>query len=575
MTGGEQMTLAKVFSGLMLLVTLTNCTGCRSPKEVDLALRQKYIVRKNFCSGIATEGREFRSICGMKMAWIPPGKHTIIHKDLSSYEIRNKRGFWIGIHEVTQRQLKTMQRWNPSNFKGLDLPVDSIKFNEAREFARILTRHEEAAARIPGYRFDLPTKTQWEYAARAGMGEPFQFGDEITAVQANIDCRKAKKGESKKEEPKKDVFLDRTVKVGSYRANGFGLYDIHGNVREWVLNDKKRGDSGELQATRGGSWWDKPDDCQIHRTTLSNMHKRSPENGFRLVLVPTFRQELLIGPMANVGLGVWGLLIFIPGSLTLYWLMTQRARSLNRVFSRFAHLYKGKVTTPASMSTYPCVVFPYRGIDVQLDFFPSGPPQDEMFTCLTFHMDGTLKNQPLRLEVSPLMLRTFRQVKMRGMEELPHQSQDSPLSSVEVRASDMDLLQKLLAKGLDEKIRDLDLCGGRAPAYLSMNSQRLVVKKMKFIYSLNELRDYALKAFEFIDILIEYYEMAIKPDEFVLIEDGGPSSAELPICVICGTAIEEKAVSCNNCDTLHHADCWEYNGACATFACGSTECSPA
>ena len=197
-----------------------------------------------------------------------------------------------------------------------------------------------------------------------------------------------------------------------------------------------------------------------------------------------------------------------------------------------------------------------------------------MFTCLTFHMDGVLKNQPLRLEVSPLMLRTFRQVKMRGMEELPQQPQSSPLSSVEVRTSDMELLQKLIAKGLGEKIKGLDLCGGRAPAYLSMNSQRLVVKKMKFIYSLNELRDYALKAFEFIDIFIEYYEMAVRPDEFVLIEDDGEMHKELPICVICGTAIEQKAVSCVNCDTVHHADCWEYNGACATFACGSTECKP-
>ena len=361
---------AKLSICLFLLLFLAISKGCiRSPESVDAELRHEYIVKKNFCSQIAQEGRPFKSICGMKMVWIPPGKTTVIHKDLSSYEVSTKRGFWMSKHELTQGQWQKLNRWNPSNFKGLDLPVDSIKYDEAREFARKLTKYEKAAARISGYRFELPTKDQWEYACRAGIGEPYQFGDEITAVLANIDCRV-----QKDEEPKKDVFLDRTVPVGSYRANGFGLYDVHGNVREWVLaEDEKKKSNGHLKPTRGGSWWDKPADCMIYQTTLCDDRKRSPETGFRLVLVPE-GEQLMVGPMANVGLGVWGLLIIIPGSLSFYWLMTQRARSLNRVFSRFAHLYKGKVVTPATMSTYPKVVFPYRGIDVQLDFFPSGPP---------------------------------------------------------------------------------------------------------------------------------------------------------------------------------------------------------
>src|SRR5205085_2199673 len=108
--------------------------------------------------------------------------------------------------------------------------------------------------------FDLPTEAEWEYACRAGSKTAFSFGDSLSSKQANFrgtEPYKAKEGPD----------LKRTARVGSYEPNGFGLYDMHGNVWEWCkdyyetdwydkspLKDPKGPKTGSSHVLRGGGW---------------------------------------------------------------------------------------------------------------------------------------------------------------------------------------------------------------------------------------------------------------------------------------------------------------------------------
>jgi formylglycine-generating enzyme required for sulfatase activity len=117
--------------------------------------------------------------------------------------------------------------------------------------------------------FRLPTEAEWEYACRAGSDSPFSTGDRLATDQANFNGEK---------EPYNGAsagkFLGKTQPVGSYAPNGFGLYDMHGNVSEWVSDwysdsytsaaqtDPRGPDTGRDRIRRGGSWYDPAVRCR-------------------------------------------------------------------------------------------------------------------------------------------------------------------------------------------------------------------------------------------------------------------------------------------------------------------------
>jgi formylglycine-generating enzyme len=170
---------------------------------------------------------------GMKLVRIPAGKFVMgspaneAERDPEEleHEVHITKPFYMGAHEVTQAQLERTMFKSKSHFSGPDLPAEQVRWKEAVEFCEKLSNL--AAERKAGRSYRLPTEAEWEYACRAGTKTAFHHGDDLSAAQANFNGNhpfgKAAKG----------PYLQKTAPVGSYAANAWGLFDMHGNVSEW------------------------------------------------------------------------------------------------------------------------------------------------------------------------------------------------------------------------------------------------------------------------------------------------------------------------------------------------------
>ncbi len=180
--------------------------------------------------------------------------------------------FFMGKYQVTQaewREVASLAKvdrnldLNPSYFKGDRLPVERVSWYDAVEFCQRLSRKT-------GRKYRLPREAEWEYACRAGTTTPFYFGPTITTDLANYD------GNSIYASELKGIYRQKTTPVGSFHANAFGLYDMHGNVWEWCddpWHENYKGapkdgsawirDGNERASPlRGGSWLDNPTFCR-------------------------------------------------------------------------------------------------------------------------------------------------------------------------------------------------------------------------------------------------------------------------------------------------------------------------
>ncbi|TRU02839.1 MAG: peptidase C14 [Microcystis sp. Msp_OC_L_20101000_S702] len=180
--------------------------------------------------------------------------------------------FFMGKYPITQSQWKAIAatakididlETNPSNFKGDELPVESVNWYQATEFCKRLSRETKREYR-------LPSEAEWEYACRAGTTTPFYFGETITGELANYCASETYAEEAKGED------RQQTTPVGQFPPNAFGLYDMHGNVWEWCADTwhdnydgaptdgsvwtENRNDN--RSPARGGSWCNYPDLCR-------------------------------------------------------------------------------------------------------------------------------------------------------------------------------------------------------------------------------------------------------------------------------------------------------------------------
>lgn len=198
------------------------------------------------------------------------------------------RDFYIGKYEVTQSDYEQVMGLNPSHFKGCPVcPVEKVSWEDTQKFIKKLNEKNEGSYR-------LPTEAEWEYACRAGTSTEFAFGHTLSSDQANFD------GNFPFGNTSKGQFLKKTTKVGSYQPNNWGLYDMHGNVWEWV-EDVHAGDytglptDGSANLTkgdvarrvfRGGSWLVKGSELRCASRDRNTPSVSSHSIGFRIVFRP-------------------------------------------------------------------------------------------------------------------------------------------------------------------------------------------------------------------------------------------------------------------------------------------------
>ena len=237
---------------------------------------------------------DFTNDSGIAMLWLAPGGSFLqgskphFSSQAPQRKIHFEKGFWLAACEVTQGQYEAIMQSNPSKHRGSKLPVESVTFDEAREFCRRLTEEERKAGRLPeGYVYSLPSEAQWEYACRAGtlLENPVNPFDKEVAewLFCNSD--------------------GRTHRVGTKEANRWGFHDMLGNVRELVLDGNRSGEQGpsdgrpwrrgknELATVRGFDAHikrNRPSVCERSRVDSS---KGDPFLGFRCALM----HETLLG----------------------------------------------------------------------------------------------------------------------------------------------------------------------------------------------------------------------------------------------------------------------------------------
>ncbi|BBD63136.1 hypothetical protein NIES2109_59860 (plasmid) [Nostoc sp. HK-01] len=162
--------------------------------------------------------------------------------------------FFIGKYPITQAQWQAVTALpqvnrklnpDPSTFKGVNRPVECVSWYEAVEFCDRLSQYT-------GKSYSLPSEAQWEYTCRAGTTTPFHFGETITSKLVNYDATRTYGAGIK------GTYREETTDVGSFGvANAFGLYDMHGNVWEWCLDDWHGNYEGA--PTDGSAWFDEND----------------------------------------------------------------------------------------------------------------------------------------------------------------------------------------------------------------------------------------------------------------------------------------------------------------------------
>ena len=206
---------------------------------------------------------------GMVFRYLPPGTFLMgspidepgRNDDEVPHEVTLTKGFYIQVHQVTQKQWQVVMGHNPSSFldQGENCPVDSVHWQDCQEFIQKLNSLGEGTYR-------LPTEAEWEYACRAGSTTAIANGELITIScepDTNLEALAWYCGNSDRQ----------THSVALKDPNAWGLYDMHGNVAEWCqdwygpypevpLSDPKGPPSGPGLVVRGGSWFNSAKNCR-------------------------------------------------------------------------------------------------------------------------------------------------------------------------------------------------------------------------------------------------------------------------------------------------------------------------
>ena len=219
----------------------------------------------------------------LHMVWVPggtflmgryPGEQDSFEYEDPQHEV-SVPGFWMGQYPVTQAQWQAVMGTNPSYFKGSDLPVERVSWDNANVFIAQLNA-------VTGEAFRLPSEAEWEYACRAGTATRFYWGDDPGHTEIG-DYAWYSGNNPVWGEPEYG-----TKPVGEKLPNGFDLYDMAGNVWEWCEDDSHNDyvgapvdgspwidfPRGPYRVLRGGGDWDTP--AELCRSAF---RRNSPPHG--------------------------------------------------------------------------------------------------------------------------------------------------------------------------------------------------------------------------------------------------------------------------------------------------------
>jgi formylglycine-generating enzyme required for sulfatase activity len=225
--------------------------GRQDKQTIDMKANRDFNVEfgKAVSPVAATDKKTFTNSIGMEFVLIPAGSFQMGSNERDNekpiHKVEIKQAFYLGKYEVTQKQWQAIMGNNPSYFKGENRPVEMVSWNDAQEFIKKLNEKEGTK------KYRLPTEAEWEYAARAGSSSKWSFGDNENELE-NYAWYNKNSGYG-------------THEVGQKKPNGFGLFDMHGNVWEWTGNDyiNNYNENSHLQQSsnnstdkplRGSSW---------------------------------------------------------------------------------------------------------------------------------------------------------------------------------------------------------------------------------------------------------------------------------------------------------------------------------
>lgn len=268
--------------------------------------------RELLASGVLPCVPEVVNSVGMRLALIPAG-HFLMGSPAEEaereedegpqHEVEITKPFYMGVFPVTQAEYEAVMGYNPSCFKATGsgrskvndaaagrFPVESVSWQEAVEFCRRLSLREKETG---GQEYRLPTEAEWEYACRAGTTTAFYFGNSLSSKEANFDGNHPYGGAEKGPDRRCSTVL------GSFRPNPFGLYDMHGNVKEWCSDWYDEGYYGTSprrdpqgpdepdylysRVLRGGSWYNNGRYCRAAFRYREDLGFHGSSFGFRVV----------------------------------------------------------------------------------------------------------------------------------------------------------------------------------------------------------------------------------------------------------------------------------------------------
>jgi len=251
----------------LMLYALVGVVGAGAGHAGDVKLPAAWTSETKQVKVATPNGEEVKTITyftnsiGARLVLIPAGEYLMGSPESETgrggnespqHKVRITKPFYLGAHELTQRQYSAIMGSIQPRFQGDDNPMEKVSWSDVNAFCEALSQRE-------GVKYRLPTEAEWEYACRAGSTTPFYFGATLSANQANFNVSGVREDAGA---PK-----GRPMPLGSFPPNAFGLYDMHGNVfemcQDWYdgeyyakspAEDPKGPGKGVSRVARGGSW---------------------------------------------------------------------------------------------------------------------------------------------------------------------------------------------------------------------------------------------------------------------------------------------------------------------------------